>query len=313
MKILITDKVHQLLVEGLKEDGHEVLFDTSITLDQLPTYLPSLDGIIINSKIIMSSTMIDLGPNLKFIARLGSGLEIIDKKYAEAKGIKVINTPDGNCDAVAEHAIGMILSFANNLNKSDREVRKLIWNREENRGFEIGDKTIGIIGMGHTGCALARKLSGFGIKVLGHDKYKSKVDYLEGCSHVIESSLEDIQKLADIISFHLPLSEETHHYASEAFFDKLAKRPLIVNTSRGNVIKTKALISALESQKVSGACLDVFENEKVQQYSEEEKELYKQLFALENTIFSPHIAGWTKESLEKIAKLTLNRIQKTLK
>lgn len=312
MKILITDKVHPLLIEGLRQLGHEVVYDTSVTLDILPDHLAKLDGIIINSKILMDEKMIDLGENLRFIARLGSGMEIIDVPYAKSKSIYVINTPDGNCDAVAEHAIGMMLAFANNLIKANAEVKDFDWRREENRGFELGGKTIGIIGMGHTGSALARKLRGFEMKILGVDKYKNKEDYFEGCEHVVASSLEEILQKADIISFHLPLSRETNHYADSSFFAQAIKKPLIVNTSRGNVIHTSELLKALEQKIIKGACLDVFENEKPKSFSQEEKELYGKLYDLENTILSPHIAGWTHESLEKIARLTLNRIQKAL-
>ncbi|MCB0646538.1 MAG: hydroxyacid dehydrogenase [Saprospiraceae bacterium] len=312
MKILITDKVHPLLIEGLQHLGHEVVYNTTVTIDTLPDHLAKLDGIIINSKILMDQKMIDLGGKLRFIARLGSGMEIIDVPYAKSKGIKVINTPDGNCDAVAEHAIGMMLAFANNLIKANAEVKDFDWRREENRGFELGGKTIGIIGMGHTGSALARKLRGFEMNILGVDKYKNKEDYFEGCDHVVSSSLDVVLQKADIISFHLPLSRETKHYADSSFFAQTLQKPLIVNTSRGNVIHTSELLKALEQKTIKGACLDVFENEKPKSFSKEEKNLYSKLYALENTILSPHIAGWTHESLEKIARLTLNRIQKAL-
>ena len=310
MNILITDKVHSLLVEGLRDLGHIVTYDTAITLEVLPQYLDSLDGIIINSKILMDQKMIDLGAKLRFIARLGSGMEIIDVPYARSKGIQVINTPDGNCDAVAEHAIGMMLAFANNLIKANAEVKDFDWRREENRGFELGGKTIGIIGMGHTGCALARKLKGFEMNILAVDKYKTKEQYYRGCEHVVVSSLEEVLQKADIISFHLPLSSETKHYADKSFFERATKNPLIINTSRGNVINTSELLKALEQQTIRGACLDVFENEKPQNFSDEEKDLYQRLYKMENTILSPHIAGWTIESLEKIAQLTLDRIQR---
>lgn len=312
MKILITDKVHPLLIEGLRQLDHEVVYDTTVTIDTLPDHLAKLDGIIINSKILMDEKMIDLGENLRFIARLGSGMEIIDVPYAKSKGIYVINTPDGNCDAVAEHAIGMMLAFANNLIKANAEVKDFDWRREENRGFELGGKTIGIIGMGHTGSALARKLQGFEMNILGVDKYKTKEEYFDGCQHVKASSLEEVVAKADIISFHLPLSKETKHFADHSFFKQTLKNPLIINTSRGNVINTSELLKALQQKTIKGACLDVFENENPESFSKEEYELYSRLYALENTILSPHIAGWTHESLEKIARLTLNRIQKAL-
>jgi D-3-phosphoglycerate dehydrogenase len=310
MKILITDKVHGLLVDGLKNDGHEVIYDTKVGMNELPALLPSLDGIVINSKIIMDRNMIILGTNLKFIARLGSGMEIIDVKYAVANGIKCINTPDGNCDAVAEHAIGMLLAFANNLCRSNTEVKAMIWNREANRGFELLGKKIGIIGVGHTGTALAKKLKGFGMNIYGYDKYK--LDFGQEMAHVKVSTLDEIQSECDIISFHLPLSNDTRYLVDSRFLASCKKNPIIINTSRGNVIKTNDLLAALQKSELKGALLDVFENEKTDTYDHKEVELYKQLFAMQNVFVTPHVAGWTKESLSRIGQLTLDRIRQTL-
>ena len=307
MKILISDKVHELLFNGLIEDGHEVIYDTSVNMINLPEILPSLDGLVINSKITMDKRMIDLAPNLKFIARLGSGMEIIDVQYAVIKGIKCINTPDGNCDAVAEHAIGMLLTFAHKICVANSEVKNLIWNRELNRGFELLDKKIGIVGVGHTGSAFAKKLSGFGMHIYGYDKYKS--DFGSSMDYVQRSTIEEIQSECDVISFHLPLSNETKYLANSMFFQKCQKCPIIINTSRGTVLNTQDLISALRNKNISGALLDVFENEKVQTYDSQETEMYKQLFGFDNVLVSPHIAGWTDESLTRIAQLTLNRIR----
>lgn len=310
MKILITDKVHDLLFKGLVEDGHEVIYDTSVSMINLPEILPSLDGLVINSKITMDKLMIDLAPNLKFIARLGSGMEIIDVQYANEKGIKCINTPDGNCDAVAEHAIGMLLAYATKLCIANSEVKHMIWNRELNRGFELLGKKIGIIGVGHTGSAFAKKLSGFGMHIYGYDKYKS--DFGSSMDHVHKSTIDEIQSECDIISLHLPLSDETKYMVNSTFFYKCQKSPIIINTSRGNVIHTQDLVSALDNKTISGALLDVFENEKVNTYNSDEIEMYNKLFSFANVLVSPHIAGWTEESLIRISKLTLNRIRYSL-
>jgi len=310
MKILITDKVHELLVDGLKKDGHEVIYNTAVSMNDLASFLPSLDGIIINSKIIMNKTMIDLAPKLLFIARLGSGMEIIDVLYAKEKEIMCINTPDGNCDAVAEHAIGMLLAFANNLVRANSEVKSMIWNREANRGFELMGKSIGIIGVGHTGSALAKKLRGFGMEIYGYDKYKT--DFGADMDHVFVSTLGEIQSKCDIISFHLPLSDETKYIVNSKFLHLCHNKPVIINTSRGNVINTQDLLSALQSCVVSAALLDVFENEKVNTYNKNELEIYDRLFSLQNVLVSPHIAGWSKESLERISQLTLQRIRYSL-
>ncbi len=306
MKIAITDKVHPLLINGLEEKGFTVIYDESIGNETLRELLPQLIGVIINSKIRMDKTMIDIGDQLKFIGRLGSGMEIIDVAYAHSKGIKCINTPDGNCDAVGEHAIGMLLCLANNIIKANQETKNFNWQREENRGFEIMGKTIGIIGVGHTGGALAKKLKGFDMTIFGHDKYKSQLD--ENLAHVQLTTTEEILKKADIISFHLPLSAETKHFANETFFESCRKGAIIINTSRGNVIDTKALVKYLENGHLGGVCLDVFENEKVNAFTEVERSLYQKLADHPKVVMTPHIAGWTKESLERIASLLLERI-----
>jgi D-3-phosphoglycerate dehydrogenase / 2-oxoglutarate reductase len=310
VKIAITDKVHKLLVDGLEQLGHEVIYDTKIDNVLLATMLSKLDGVIINSKIKMNADMIDLGQKLKFIGRLGSGMEIIDVSYAESKGITCINTPDGNCDAVAEHAIGMLLCLANNLITANEETKKGIWNRETHRGFEIMGKTIGIIGVGHTGGALAQKLKGFGLTILGNDKFKNQLS--PNLDHVQLVDLETICKKSDIISFHLPLTEDTKHLGNQDFFNKCRPGVIIINTSRGEVIKTKDLNSFLKTGKIAAACLDVFENEKVSTFTEEEKQDYFELAANKNVLMTPHVAGWTHQSLERIALLMLNRILETI-
>jgi D-3-phosphoglycerate dehydrogenase / 2-oxoglutarate reductase len=306
-KVLITDKVHPLLIDGLRELGFTVDYDVSVNLEILPNIIEHYVGLIINSKIIMSKEMIDLGKNLLFIGRLGSGMEIIDKKYAESKRIAVLNSPEGNRNAVAEHAIGMMLTFSNHLIRADKEVRNLQWNREKNRGFELQGQTIGIIGFGHTGERLARKLKNWEMNILVYDKYKE--NYTDDLSFVTRCNLDDIMDKADIISFHLPLTPETKHFAQDDFFENLKKCPLIVNTSRGNVIKTESLLKALDYKQIRGACLDVFENENPQQYSEKEINIYNQLFEYHNVILSPHVAGWTTQSLEGLAKILLDKIK----
>ena len=306
-RILITDKVHPHLLQGLKERGYQMVYDTHITLQQVGIVIHDYHGIIINSKIKMDASLIDRGRNLEFIARLGSGMEIVDIPHAKSKGIRVINTPEGNCNSVGEHAIGMLLILANNLNQGNEEVKNFEWNREKNRGWELKGKTLGIIGVGHTGSSLATKLSSWEMNILGYDKYKK--GYGVHMPFIKETSLEELLEKSDIVSFHLPLSEETIGMCNSEFIQKCKDGVVLINTSRGKVIPTGDLIAGLESGKVGGACLDVFENEKVKSYSEEEKELYNQLFQYDNVIVSPHVAGWTKESLIKIAELVLERIE----
>jgi D-3-phosphoglycerate dehydrogenase / 2-oxoglutarate reductase len=309
-RILITDKVHPLLIDGLKVMGYEIDYDTTVDMSILPSIIHQYEGMVINSKIRMYKDTIDLAKNLKFIARLGSGMEIIDVPYALSKGITPINSPEGNRNAVAEHAIGMILALYNNLFVANLQTKNFEWNREENRGFELRGKTIGIIGLGNTGESVARKLSSWQLKILSYDKYRT--NYPSDLDFVQKVNLEDILSQADVISLHLPLTEETRHMINLPFLQKCKNKPLIVNTSRGEVVKTEDLIVALEKQIIFGACLDVFENEKVNTYSAGEYDMYKKLFQYKNVIASPHIAGWTKESLEGIASVLLEKIKKAV-
>lgn len=306
MKVLITDRVHPLLIEGLKSNNYEVDYDPSVTLLDLPNIISSYQGIVINSKIIMDKKMIDQGSDLRFISRLGSGMEIVDIPYAKSKDIAVISAPEGNCNAVGEHAMGLLLSLFNNLNRADREVRDFHWDREGNRGIELSGKTIGIVGLGHTGSNLGRKLLNWGVNVLGHDIHKGDVS--DDLGHIKMVDKWEICKQCDVISFHLPLSDTTRHYVDKQYIDTCKTGVYFVNTSRGNVVNTQDLISGLKSGDVGGACLDVFENEKTITFTQSEMTMYKELYDMNNVILSPHVAGWTKESLEKIASVTLNKI-----
>lgn len=305
-KFLITDYVHSSLSHRLESLGFQVDYDKDILRDELKPIIKDYSGIVINSKTIMDREMIDLAPHLEFIVRLGSGLEIIDLIYAKSKGIRVINTPEGNRNAVAEHAMGMLLAFANNLIRSDRQVKDMIWERELNRGFELEGKVIGIVGFGNTGRSFASKLKNWNVDIIAHDKYVS--DFPAEYEYVQSVSKEEIMERAEIISFHLPLTEETHHYVDKGYLSRCKDDVVIINTSRGKVIHTPSLLDALQSNKVMGACLDVFENEKPHTYSEAEKSIYKALFELENVIVSPHVAGWTHESLKKIADTILMKL-----
>ena len=309
-KILITDKVHPVLTEGLKQSGFDVHYDTSVENEDLKKIIQTYTGVIINSKIRMDVSMIDRGTKLKFIGRLGSGLEIIDVPYAKRKKIKVINSPEGNRNAVAEHEMGMLLALHNHLLRADREVRNFHWDREKNRGTELKGKTLGIIGMGNTGCAFAEKLSSWGLNLLSYDKYRER--YPARLRFVRKCSFTDVLEQSDIISLHLPLTKETRYMVDAAFLSRCKDGVIISNTSRGEIIDTQVLIDALASGKVSGACLDVFENEKPETFGKKEQDMYRQLYAMEQVVLSPHIAGWTDESLKGIAFVLLQKIQKSL-
>ncbi len=310
-KVLITDAVHPSINKAIEKLGYQVTYIPKMAYERLDEMIDQYEGIIINSKILMNKAMIDLAHKLTFIGRLGSGLDIIDLEYCKEKGIEVISAPEGNCNAVGEHALGMLLSLANNLNRADREVRNFKWNREKNRGFELEGKKVGIIGFGHTGPAFAEKLMGFRCQVLVHDKYRKQIG--TETRYIKECDVKTIQRECDIISIHLPLTPETNYYVDESFLDGCEKSPIIINTSRGKILRLSALLDALDKGTISGACLDVFENEKVKTFSKEEVEMYQRLYDLENVILSPHIAGWTKESKKKIAETLIRKISRHVK
>jgi D-3-phosphoglycerate dehydrogenase len=304
--VLITDAVHELLISGLEKAGYECHYVPDIDPEIVPERIKAYAGIVINSKITVDSAFLDNAPNLKFIARLGSGLEIIDLSAAREKGVLVHRSPDGNCDAVAEHALGMLLGFANNLCIANAELRNKIWRREELRGWELMGKTISILGFGFTGMALAKRLKGFDLKVLAFDKYRK--DFAKQMPHVRETSMELIFNETDILSIHLPLTEETKGLVNDEFLHKFKKPIVLVNTARGEIVLTESLLNALDSGKLVGACLDVFENEKPKTYTGEQEILFAQLFERPNVLLSPHIAGWTHESKRRLSQLLLQRI-----
>ena len=307
-KILITDSVHPLMLSAFKEMGFELFYNPDISLEEVHTIIHDFHGLIINSKIIVDTTLIQKARSLEFVGRLGSGMEIVDIPYCLQYNIAIFSSPNGNNNAVAEHALGMLLALSNNLMKSNTEVKNFIWNRESNRGFEIQGKTIGIIGFGHTGSAFAKKLSSLDMKILTYDKYLK--NYHKNIPYITAvESLEAIQKEADIISFHLPLTPECIGYANQSFFNRCEKNIIVINTSRGKVIPTQVLLDNLSSGKITGACLDVFENEKPETYSSSEKMMYRSLFEKTNVIVSPHIAGWTQESKVALSKILVEKVR----
>jgi D-3-phosphoglycerate dehydrogenase len=292
------------------QKGFHVQYDTSMDNDKLYQVIDHYTGIVINSKILMDQKMLDKAVNLKWIARLGSGMEIIDLNICQERGIFVCNAPEGNSHAVAEHELGMLLALSNHLIRADRQVREFNWQREQNRGSELRGKTLGIIGLGHTGCAFAEKCIGLGMNIIGYDKYR--VDYPDSMNHIEKVSLKELKDRSDIISFHIPLTTETCYLVDNLFIAACRDNVIISNTSRGKIVKTTDLLEALYSGKVRGACLDVFENEKPETYSAEEREMYQKLYQLEQVVLSPHVAGWTHESLELIALTILKKIEKNM-
>lgn len=303
-RILITDDVDTILLEELKSNGFQYDYFPDIENEAVKSIIAEYEGIIINSKINLNKDTLQNAINLKWIARLGSGLEIIDIEFAKQKGISIYSVPEANNDAVAEHAIGMLLALFNHLVRANAEVKNGEWYREKNRGLELGNKTIAIIGYGHTGKAFAKKIKSFEVNILAYDKYLN--NYSD--EYVNESTLEEIYEKADVVSFHLPLSAETTYFCNRDFVLQFKKAIFILNTSRGKVVHLDDILPFLETKKILGLGLDVFENEKVNSYNEEEKVMYAKLFAFENVIVSPHIAGWTKESKIKIAKYLVKKI-----
>jgi len=307
MKILFIDSNHNLLHETLQKAGHTCDLNYHWTKDEILANIHKYEGIVIRSKIKITAEIIDKATHLKFIARAGAGMENIDVTYAESKGIKCLHAPEGNRDAVAEHAIGMLLSLFNNLCRANKEVREGKWIREGNRGVELKGKTVGVIGYGNMGSAFAERLKSFGVKILVHDKYKKNF----GNDQIIETSLEQIFEEADVLSLHTPLTDETHYLINDAFINKFKKNIYIINTARGKSLNTADLVKNMQSGKVLGACLDVLEYELVSFENIDSQNLpepFRYLAQSDKVMLSSHIAGWTVESNEKIAQLLAEKI-----
>lgn len=304
MRILITDPIHPRFAADCAERGITADIHPQISRHEVLEVIGNYDGLIVNSRISCDQELVDKGGKLRFVARAGSGLEVIDTAYAAQKQIAVFNAPEGNRNAVAEHALGLLLSLTRNIVKSDREIYHGEWQREENRGEELYGKTLGLVAYGHTARSLSKRVSGFDMTVLAYDKY------LQGFSdaYVRESTLTDIWQQADVVSIHLPQTPETIHYVNDSFLQSFAKPVWLINTSRGKVLDTAALIRALKTGKVKGAGLDVHENEQPATFSAEESKRHLELKEMPQVIMTPHIAGWTKESKERIAEVLVEKI-----
>lgn len=305
-KILFIDSVHPILEERLTQMEFACEHDYSSSKEMIETKIANYIGIVIRSRFTIDKSFLDKASKLKFIARSGAGLENIDIAYAAQKNIKVFNSPEGNKDAVGEHAIGMLLMLFNKLKQGDAQVRQGIWDREANRGIELSGKTVGILGYGNMGEALAKKLIGFDCKVIAYDKYKK--DYSD--DYTTEVSLEELFEQTDVLSIHLPLSHETKHYVNANFLNNFKKKIYLINTARGNNINTKDLVKTLQSGKVLGACLDVleFESKSFDLENTYHKD-FEYLKNAENVILSPHVAGWTAESYQKLSEYLANKIE----
>ena len=289
----------------LQEIGYEVHYQPKITREEMLQKMHQYTGIIVRSKTPVDREFISAGKNLKFIARSGAGMDLVDVEFAESQNIILLNAPEGNRDAVAEHTIGMLLSLINKLNEGDKQVRQKIWDREGNRGVELMHRTFGIIGFGNMGEAVSKRLTGFGCRIIAYDKYKTGF----GNEFMKEVTLDEFFEQADIVSFHIPLTPETKFYVNDHFIEKFRKNFILLNTARGEILPLKSLVKYLNLGKILAAGLDVLENEKMQKLTDEQNALMQQLFTMKNVIFSPHVAGWTTESYIKISETLGNKIK----
>lgn len=305
MKVLFVDTVHPSLWKELTEIGYECVEGYALSKEEIQQIISDFHGIIIRSRFKIDSAFLDACDNLKFIARSGSGLENIDVNYAEQKSIKCFNAAEGNAQAVAEHALSMLLSLFNKLNKADTEVRNGVWKREENRGCELSGKTVGIIGYGNNGSAFAKVLQGFGCTVLAYDKYRKSFN----TNWAEKVDMQEIFKKTDVLSLHVPLTEETTTLFDDDYLKKFKKPFYLINTARGKCVDTKTVLKGLENGKLKGACLDVLEFEKTSSEQLDMPEALKELTKSDKAIFSPHIAGWTIESYEKLSTVLISKIK----
>lgn len=308
MQVLFIDTAHPILQERLQDLNYICHSFPHYTYNDYCNCIADYDGIIIRSKIKLDKNILQKAKKLKFIGRVGAGLENIDLNYAQSQGIACLNSPEGNRDAVAEHALGMILALRNHLVRVNQEVRKGIWLRAENRGFEMKGKTIALIGYGNMGKAFAQRLSGFEMKVIAYDKYLK--DYSD--KYAQEASMEEVYKSADIVSFHVPLTTETKYLFNQSWIDQMQKPFYLINTARGPVVQTSDLLNAIDEAKVLGAALDVLEFEGLSFEKINAQELnpaYQRLIASEKVLLSPHIAGWTVESHLKLSSVIADKIE----
>lgn len=308
MKVLFIDSVHPILWERLENNGYTCIDGTSWKREKIIKGISGINGVVIRSKFTIDKEFLDQATSLKFITRSGAGLENIDINYAKEKNVQVFNSPEGNRDAVGEQAIGMLLSLFNNLNRADQEVRQGLWKREENRGIELKGKTVGIIGYGNMGQAFAQRLRGFDCRVIAYDKYKTNFSE----KHAQSASLEQIFEETDILSLHVPLTSETQFMVNENFIQSFQKNIFIINTARGKVLKTDALVQGLNSGKIKGACLDVleYESNSFEQFDNEVNvpDSLEYIRKSNKVILSPHVAGWTFESYVKLSDFLAQKV-----
>lgn len=307
MKVVFLDSVHPILAERLTANEFTCVEAWDMSKEACVNEVADAHGIVLRSRFTMNEEFLQFAPNLKWIARSGAGMENIDVSYCQKRGITLYNSPEGNRNAVGEHALGMLLSLLNKLHSADRDVRRGLWDREGNRGVELDGKTVGIIGYGNNGAAFARKLRGFDVKLMAYDKYKKGF----GDHFVMECTLNAILKNADVISLHIPQNKETMWMINDQFFQRVQKPIWFLNLSRGKIVETAALVKAMKSGRVLGAGLDVLEYEKSSFESFFEQELpegFQYLLQSDKVILTPHVGGWTQESYFKLSNVLADKI-----
>lgn len=303
MKILIIDDLHPAFKEKAMALGFDVDDQPLITRAQTLEIVKDYVGIAVRTKFKIDAELFDQAPNLKFVARAGAGLDNIDEAAAKAKNIQLINAPEGNCDAVGEHAVGLLMALMNNFRKADTEIRNGIWDREGNRGYELKGKTVGLIGYGFMGKKMARKLAGFEVNVIAYDKYKTGFSD----AYAREVSMEEIVKHSDVLSLHIPLTNETRQMVNDEYLFHFKKPIFFINTARGEIVNTKAVLNAINTSKILGAGLDVLEIEKFPALAEQA--FYQELKTNEKVILTPHVAGWTFDSYRKISEVLAEKLE----
>jgi len=304
LRIIITAPTPPFLMETLTQKGYEVMYEPAISYEALSKIIDTATGLIVTTRLKIDAAMINAAIQLKWIGRIGSGMELIDTEYAASKNIQCLSTPEGNCTTVGEHALGLLLSLMNRIHSSYDEIKNGQWIRDANKADELTGKTVGIIGFGNTGAAFAKLLSGFDVKILAHDIFKTNFD----TAQIKQVSLQQIQGEADVISLHLPLTELTHHYANDSFFNACIQKPYFLSTCRGAVTNTDALLKALQNQLVRGVGMDVLENEQLDSYTPSEQARLKALMDYPNFILTPHIAGYSQEAYFKMSQILLGKL-----
>lgn len=301
-KLLIVDDIHPVFIESVEKAGIQVDYQPGIQHRQAASVIGDYDGLIVRSKFKVDVPFLDRGLKLKIIGRAGAGVDNIDTVYAESKNIALVSAPEGNCDAVAEHMLGMLLALFNKIIVADAEVRHGQWRREENRGIELTGRTVGLIGYGNNGSAMARKLSGFDVEILAYDKYKTGF----GTEVVQEVAMDELFEKADVLSLHIPLTTETRAMVDRDFLQKFKKPIFFLNGARGGIVDIEAILEAIDKKMILGACLDVLPIEKV--IEQQKQEWFSKLASLDNVVLTPHVAGWTVESYYKISKVLADKV-----